>query len=110
MAVLPGQVKAAFATTDGIDDIESARDALDAALVPLFNSGGGGTGSSPFIFTQATPSSTWGPFVHNLGRPVSVETIGPNGEEFDCAVINSPSMDSVTIHLGLAIAGKAVIF
>lgn len=99
--------------TSGMSGLEVVIDALADATVheiEVHGQGSGSTGYAPLVFSQVTPATVWGPFSHSFGRPVSVETIGPNGEEFDCAVINSPSMDSVTIHLGLALAGKAVIF
>lgn len=58
---------------------------------------------------QLSPSATWGPIPHPFGRPVNVETIGPLGEEFDCSIVHSPSFDSVTINLGMALAGEAII-
>lgn len=111
MPVTPQQVIEAFQASQAATTIADATQALGDHLAPLFNQGGGGgTPSSPIIYTQASPSATWGPFPNPFGRPVSVETIGPDGEEFDCSVIHSPSFDSLTIHLGLALAGKAVIF
>lgn len=96
----------------GLSGLEVVIDALaDATVHEIEVYGqGGAAGYAPLVFVQAAPATTWGPFTHPFGRPVSVETIGPGGEEFDCSVINSPSFDSVTIHLGLALAGKAVIF
>lgn len=111
MAVTPEQVKAAFQASQGASTIADATQALGDNLAPLFNaSGGGGESFAPVIFVQGSPAATWGPILHGRGRPVSVEMIDPSGDEFDGVVRNSPDLNSVTILLGFAIAGKALIF
>lgn len=68
---------------------------------------------APIRHRQLTPSTTWGPILHPFGRPASVETIGPLGEEYECAVKHnigfSGEYESVTINFGFAIAGEAII-
>jgi hypothetical protein len=97
----------------GLSGLEVVIDALADATVheiEVYGQGGATSDFDPLIFVQTTPATTWGPILHGRGRPVSVETIDPAGDEFDCVVRNSPDMNSVTIFLGLAIAGKALIF
>ena len=66
---------------------------------------GGGGGTSAYVFTQSTPSTTW-TINHNLGFRPSVELLDTGSQEIDGQIAH-PSVNQTVVTLNPATAGLA---
>lgn len=58
--------------------------------------------------TQTTASNTW-TFDHNMGRKITAALVeDTGGNDWACQITNN-SINNVTLYLGLAMAGKAIV-